>query len=154
MFKKVMLALVLVALSTGCLGRSALTQKLKRGNLSLTENRYGREGIFLGLQVLWVYRICTIADLLVFNSVEFWSGENPINGASPMVDIPLSKVKEMGFNDVERARVERLTANDAKLYLEFEDGDRITLDVTRENENYTVSYLGKEFFRGELKDSV
>lgn len=154
MVRKVLLALLLVTVSTGCLGRAALTKKVKQANLEVTENRYGREGIFLGLSVLWVYRVCTVLDLLVFNSIEFWSGENPINGASPLVDVPMSQVKEMGLNDVDRARIERVSANDAKLYLEFKSGDNITLDVTREDKKYTVSFLGKEVFKGELKDSM
>lgn len=154
MVKKAMIALLLVAMSTGCLGRSALTQKVKKTNLSLTENRNGREAIFLGFQVFWVYRICTILDLLVFNSIEFWSGSNPISGESPLVDIPLSEAQKMGFNEIEKAQIERLTANEAKLHLDFANGDELTFDVIRENENYTVSYRGKEFFKGVLKDSL
>lgn len=154
MVRKVLLALLLVTVSTGCLGRAALTKKVKQVNLSATENRYGREGIFLGLSILWVYRVCTVLDLLVFNSIEFWSGENPINGASPLVDVPMDQVKQMGLNEVDRARIERLSANDAKLYLEFKNGDNITLDVIREDKEYAVSFLGKEVFKGELKDSI
>ncbi len=154
MVKKAMVALLLVAMTTGCLGRSALTTKAKKVNLSVVENRYGREGIFLAMQVLWVYRICTVLDLLVFNSIEFWSGKNIISGQSPLVDIPLSEAKEIGFNEVNKAQVQRLTANEAKLHLDFNNGDKLTFDVIRENENYTVSYRGKEFFSGVVNDST
>jgi hypothetical protein len=153
MVKKVMIALLLVAMTTGCLGRSALSTKVKKVNLSVVENRYGREGIFLALNVFWVYRICTVLDLLVFNSIEFWSGENIISGQSPVVDIPMSEAEQMGFNEINKAQIQRLTANEAKLYLDFNNGDKLTFDVIRENENYTVSYRGKEFFTGVINDS-
>lgn len=117
----------------------------------MTEHRWGREGVFIGLHLIWVYRIATICDLLVFNSIEFWSGENPINGKSALVDMPMDEVqKKFGFNDVESAKVERLSATEAKLYLRFTDGDRLTFDVTREQENYTISYLGREFFKNTI----
>jgi hypothetical protein len=54
-------------------GQSGLSEKLKQTNLEITQNRYGREGIFFVLNVVWIYRICTILDLLIFNSIEFWS---------------------------------------------------------------------------------
>jgi hypothetical protein len=153
MVKKAMVALLLVAMTTGCMGRSALSTKAKKVNLTVVENRYGREGIFLAMNVLWVYRICTVLDLLVFNSIEFWSGKNIISGQSPLVDLPMSAVEQMGFNEIDKAQIQRLTANEAKLHLDFNNGDEVTFNVIRENENYTVSYRGKEFFKGVINDS-
>lgn len=154
MLRGVIAALLLVAMTTGCLGRNGLTRKVKKFNLSVTENRWGREGTFLGLQVLWVYRICTVLDLLVFNSIEFWSGENPINGESPIVDLPMSEVEKISFNDVEKARIQRLSSTEAKLYLDFQNGDELTFDVLRTDETYTIGYQGREFFQGQIKDAI
>jgi hypothetical protein len=32
--------------------------------------------------ILPVYGLCTLGDALIFNSIEFWGGENPIQKAS------------------------------------------------------------------------
>lgn len=151
MFKTFLAALTLVPVLTGCLGNMGLTGKVKEFNLEATEHRWGREGIFLGFQVFYVYRVCALLDLLVFNSIEFWSGENPINGKSPVVDIPMEAVEKMGMPDVAKAQIERIDEHTAKLYLEFYNDDKLTMDVLRTEDSYTVSYLGKKFFEGKVQ---
>jgi len=145
-----MCALVLVAFSSGCLGTNGLGGRVKKFNLEATENRWGREGIFLLLNVAWIYRICAVLDLFIFNSVEFWSGENPINGKQPLVDLPQSEVQKIGLEDIERAQVERVAENRAKLHLDFRNGDRMGFDVVRDGDDYTVSYRDRVFFTGKV----
>jgi hypothetical protein len=150
MVKKILLIVLAVTMLSGCMGHGALTQKVVIMNLKATEHKWGREGIFLGLWIVPVYPICFFLDIIIFNSIEFWSGENSLNGKSPVVDLPMAAVQKMGFNDVNRARVERLTANNANLHIDFNNGDSATFDVIREDKNYTISYCGIEFYRGTL----
>jgi hypothetical protein len=150
--KKLLLFLLTPLVFTGCMGTSGLTGKVKKFNLEVVEHRWAREGTFLALNILWVYRVCSILDLLVFNSIEFWSGENPINGKSPLVDLPMETVQKMGMNDVQKAQIERLNASNAKMYIHFDNGDKLSFDVVREESNYTVSYLGKKFFTGSINN--
>ena len=155
MLRRTSLALALLAVASGsvsggCLGTSALSGKLKKFNLEATENRWGREGIFFALNVLWIQRLCTVFDLFIFNSIEFWSGRNVINGKSPLVDVPASQVEKMGFKDLDRAQVELVSQNDAKLRLGFKNGDHMAFDVHRDQATYTVSYLGRVFFQGNI----
>lgn len=157
--KRSPLALALVSvlsasMSTGCMGTSGLSGNLKEFNLEVVENRYGREGIFFVLNVVWVYRICTILDLFIFNSIEFWSGKNPLNGKSPLVDVPMSEVEKIGFRDLERAQVELVAEDAAKLHLDFRNGDHMAFDVIRDEDGYTVSYLGRVFFEGKVEPAA
>jgi hypothetical protein len=151
MVKRAIAAVALCLMSAGCMGTQGLGGQVKKFNLTVVENRWGREGVFLALNVLWVYRICTVLDLFIFNSIEFWSGSNPINGKKPLVDVPPSEVQKMGFNEINKAQVERLSESEAKLYLDFESGDRMSLDVVRDGESYAVSYLGRVLFEGKLQ---
>jgi hypothetical protein len=150
MLKRLVLAIVLVAMCTGCLGRGALNREVKKLNLNAVENRWGREGIYFGLQALWVYRVCTVLDLFIFNSIEFWSGKNPINGGGALAELPLSQVEKIGFREIEGARVALLSGNEAKLQLHFQNGDRMTFDVLRHDADYTISYQGRVFFQGKI----
>ena len=143
----VILALMMLG---GCMGHSALTSKVLRWNLETAESRWGREGVFLGLWITLVYPICAVLDLLIFNSIEFWTGENSLNGKSPVVDMPKAEVRKLGMNGVDRARVERLSETKANLYIDFTNGDSATFDVIRDDSNYSVSYLGVEFYSGTL----
>jgi hypothetical protein len=71
--------MVLLA-SPGCFGRFAMTGAVRKFNLDLTTDQWGREIAFVALYIIPVYPFCATADLLVVNSIEFWSEENPING--------------------------------------------------------------------------
>jgi hypothetical protein len=134
----------------GCMGRNALVGKVMKWNLETADSRWGREGVFVGLWITLVYPICAVLDLLIFNSIEFWSGENNLNGKSPVVDMPKEEVQKLGFNGVERAQVERLSSTTANLHIDFTNGDTATFDVLRTDSNYSVSYLGVEFYTGSI----
>jgi hypothetical protein len=151
MIKRTIAALLLASSLTGCMGHNALTAKALKFNLSATEARWGREGLFVGMFIIPIYPIFKLLDLLIFNSIEFWAGENPLNGRSPLVDIPKSDLHKLGLENVELAQVERLDEHRASLFVEFDDGDRVTFDVVRDRDTYTISYAGVEFFRGHLE---
>ncbi|VGO23446.1 DUF3332 family protein [Pontiella sulfatireligans] len=150
---KTISGLLAAMMFSGCMGHNALTQKVVKWNLETAESRWGREGIFVGLWITLVYPICAFLDLLVFNSIEFWSGENNLNGKSPVVDMPKEEVQKLGLHQVDRARVERLTDTSANLYIDFENGDSATFDVIRTGSSYAVSYRGVEFYQGKVSDS-
>jgi hypothetical protein len=75
-------ALVLVAavgaLSAGCFGKFQLTRKLYEINQSIDE-KYVRSA------VTWIfvipYAVTGLLDFVLFNVIEFWTGENPVAGA-------------------------------------------------------------------------
>jgi hypothetical protein len=150
MVKRAIAALAIAAMSTACIGTSGLTGKVKKFNLTVVENRYGREGVFLGFQLLYVYRVCLALDLLIFNSIEFWTGTNPINGKSALAEVPVSQAEKIGFNEVDRAWAELASDHEAKLHVHFLNGDRMTFDVLRDERAYTVSYMGRVFYEGTI----
>lgn len=63
-------------LTTSCVGSFALFNKLASWNKSATNSKFLNEIIFLVISP--AYSICTFADVLVLNSIEFWSGKNPL----------------------------------------------------------------------------
>ena len=74
--KKVILTLVTGAvLTTSCVGSFGLFNKLLDWNKGLS-NKFVNELVFLVISP--VYGICGAVDVLVLNSVEFWTGSNPL----------------------------------------------------------------------------
>ena len=65
-------------LFTSCIGSFSAFNGLRDWNESITDSKFGNELIFLALWVIPVYQFATVGDLLIFNSIEFWGGENPI----------------------------------------------------------------------------
>ena len=80
----VVILALLLALSltmSSCLGSLALTNKVRVWNRQIS-NKFINELVYVGLWIVPVYETCFISDILVLNSIEFWSGKNPINSAS------------------------------------------------------------------------
>ena len=75
------IALVLVAavgaLSAGCFGKFQLTRKVYDINQSIDE-KYVRSAATWIFVIVQVYTVAALVDLIVFNVMEFWTGENPI----------------------------------------------------------------------------
>lgn len=63
-------------LLTGCIGKFALTDKVYSWNQKVDSNRWVNEIIFIPM--LFVYGITLTADGILFNSIDWWTGSNPI----------------------------------------------------------------------------
>ena len=72
-------ALALTVLGSSCLGPNNAFNGLTVWNKKVTDNKWANEGIFLVLNIIPVYAVFLIGDYIIFNSIEFWGGKNPID---------------------------------------------------------------------------
>lgn len=70
---------------TSCIGSFSLTNKLLSWNRQVGP-KFVNELVFFAFWVLPVYEISALADVLVLNSIEFWSGDNPLTASTKAVD--------------------------------------------------------------------
>jgi hypothetical protein len=72
--------LAILPLASACFGSFGLTRKVYGFNSRISQDKWGREGVFLLLNIPFipVYGLATMFDSLFFNSVEFWTGETLI----------------------------------------------------------------------------
>jgi hypothetical protein len=73
--------------TTACYGPFNLTKSLHKWNGQIkgtgqVTDKWMHELIFLGLVILPVYEFAALGDALIFNSIEFWTGNNPIKVGS------------------------------------------------------------------------
>lgn len=76
--------LSLVALSlqmTGCFGKFSLTRAMWDFNKNISGNKFVQWAVFLVMVIVPVYGVGVLVDSLVINSIEFWTGENPVSSA-------------------------------------------------------------------------
>ncbi|MEN8182986.1 MAG: DUF3332 family protein [Myxococcota bacterium] len=72
---------VFLPISTvGCFGKFQLTRTVYDWNQRFDENKWIRWFAFLGLAI-FPYPTSLLIDMLFANTVEFWTGENPITAA-------------------------------------------------------------------------
>lgn len=81
----IILTLASAMLSTSCIGSFSLTNKLLSWNKSI-DNKFVNEVVFFAFWVLPVYEVTVLADALVLNSIEFWSGSNPVAKGTKVVE--------------------------------------------------------------------
>ena len=70
-------ALMGSTLLPSCIGSFTLTNKLLAWNKQIS-NKFVNELVFFAFWILPVYEVSALADVVVLNSIEFWSGENPV----------------------------------------------------------------------------
>lgn len=68
-----------------CIGSFSLTNHVLDWNQQIG-SKFVNELVFFAFWVLPVYEVTSIADLLVLNSIEFWSGNNPMSASTQAID--------------------------------------------------------------------
>ena len=78
--KKALIACALAfGLTTSCLGPDNLYHSVKNWNAELSDMDWVNELVFLGMTIIPVYGIALFADVLVFNTVTYWTGNDTIS---------------------------------------------------------------------------
>lgn len=78
--KKISLCLIfsfLFSLFTGCYGKFQLTRKVYEIN-SNVQDKFLRSAVTWAFVIIPVYGVAALLDFVLFNTVEFWTGKNPI----------------------------------------------------------------------------
>ncbi|MBP3298858.1 MAG: DUF3332 domain-containing protein [Muribaculaceae bacterium] len=115
---------------TSCIGSFSLTNKVLSWNNSVG-NKFVNELVFVAFWILPVYEVTSIADLLVLNSIEFWSGSNPVACGTKAID-------------TENGRY--LVKCDGKGYdvINETSGESVRLDFIEEDNAWAVNIDGEE----------
>ena len=110
--------------TTACYGPFNVTKSLHRWNGQIKGNdpvadKWMRELVFLGLVILPVYEFAALGDAIIFNSIEFWTGNNP--------------VKVSGEGDESRTRVAQV--GDTTIAVAFaSDGNSASVSYSKEGQ--------------------
>ena len=72
-------------LFSSCIGSFSLTHSVLNWNKEVG-NKFVNELVFVAFWILPVYEVTALADLLVLNSIEFWTGDNPVQASTKVID--------------------------------------------------------------------
>lgn len=134
MKKKYLSVALVVALAgsmmfSSCIGSFSLTNKLLDWNNNIS-SKFVNELVFIAFCIVPVYEVAALADVLVINSIEFWSGSNPVAQGTKVID-----GKDGRY----------LVECDGKGYtIKSEiDGSVVRLDYTEEDKSWSVTANGE-----------
>ena len=77
--------------TTACFGSFPIIRKVYHWNLGVHDNKWVRWLVFVLINIIPVYAASAIFDMVFSNSVEFWTGRNPMAlapGATKLVEGP------------------------------------------------------------------
>ncbi len=146
-------AAVIAASLSGCIGSNAVTGYVMKFNLEVVDNRYARGGVNILLAP--VYGLAIAADYIVFNSLEFWTGKNPLNGKPHIFDSKLDtkfKINDdldpslqdapvapiSNLRSIETGTMQQIDADTIQMDIVYNNGEKAVLTGVREGKS--VSY--------------
>ncbi len=116
---------------SSCIGSFALTNRVINWNKQVG-SKFVNELVFFAFWVLPVYEVTSLADLLVVNSIEFWSGNNPVSASTKAIDTESGRY---------------LVACDGKGYTVSCEttGESFRLDFNTEDQTWSLGLDGKSY---------
>lgn len=108
-------------LSSGCYGPFYLTRKVWEFN-GQVGGKWANEVVFIAMHIIPVYGVAELADGIIFNSIEFWGGTNPM--APTAKDETSVQTKQIARGD-DAARVSKISGPDGEQLLieQFHKGE-------------------------------
>lgn len=123
--------LTLCIMGSSCIGSHALFNKLSAWNKGASDNKFINELICFAMWVIPVYQISLLGDVIVFNSIEFWTGSNPMANVGSVKNVKGSDGKEYCIK----------TEKDG--YKISQDGKSVDLKFNEKDQSWNVESNGK-----------
>ena len=139
-----------------CIGSFSLTNKVLTWNRQVS-NKFVNELVFFAFWVLPVYEVTMAADLLVINSIEFWSGNKPLEANNQVIDSENGQyfiaVNETGYDIIgpDGKHIQFIYDKDSNLW-SFSSENFEKIDFLKFEDENTIKILDKtgEFIDVEL----
>ena len=123
----VALAAFLPLATAGCFGKFRLVKKTYKFNQEVSPDKWIQWFVFLVITIIPIYGLALVIDALFANSVEFWTGENPIMAGHPVTRTALGPNGELATATFRASGVVDLVVTET-------DGTVHTLQFVREGE--------------------
>lgn len=129
-------------LCSSCIGSFSAWNSLKDWNMGIGHKAVN-ELVFLAFHIIPVYEVAYLADVLVLNSIEFWSGSNP------MADVGTEKVihgedgEYLVRTNEDGYTITKLDEVDHPLNLVY-DAEKCTWNVVAEGKTYELMTMNED----------
>ena len=116
------IAMATALFASGCYGPFNLTRRLYQWNGQIN-GKWEKEFVFLVLAYVPVYGLTVFGDAVIFNSMEFWTGNNPVDPPGTMRRSALPQTKRIARGDAEAILSYRPTPQGASVVIQqFQHG--------------------------------
>lgn len=126
-------------LMTSCIGSHAAFNKVLDWNQSVS-NKWVNEILYFAMWCVPVYEISLLADMWVFNTIEFWSGSNPI-AAGTVKHVKGSDGREYAITTLKDGY--KVEQSDRSMELKFDEKTQ-TWSVVADGKSHKLMTLKKD----------
>lgn len=141
-------ALASSLLFSSCIGSFGLSNKLLDWNRNI-DSKFVNELVFVAFWIVPVYEVSMLADILVLNSIEFWSGSNPVADTGKVKKVETKdgtyaiKTQENGYQIQKEGEDKKvnLVFNEAEQSWNVEANGEMTKLLKFTGENEVLMYL-------------
>lgn len=127
---------------TSCIGSFGLTNKLLNWNHGI-DSKFVNELVFIAFHIIPVYEISVLADILVINSIEFWSGSNPVADAGSVKTVNTENGVYTVETKTDGYHIEKEGEEDSAVDLVYNSADN-SWDVKANGEVHKLLKYGEE----------
>lgn len=124
---------------SSCIGSHALFNKVLDWNQSVN-NKWVNEILYLAMWLVPVYEVSLLADMWIFNTIEFWSGSNPI-AAGTVKHVKGSDGREYAITTTQEGY--RIEQSDRSMELKFDEKTQ-TWSVVADGKSHKLVTLKKD----------
>lgn len=142
-----------IGMTTACYGPFNLTRTLHKwngqvGKAGEVEAKWMQELVFFPLAFLQIYTFAALGDAIVFNSIQFWTGDNPIKLTDGGED---GRTKVARVGDV-TVTMTFASDNSSARATYVKDGQVFrTAEIVRDGDSYRVlDGNGRHLYSGEV----
>jgi len=124
-------------LFNSCYGPFRLTNKLYTWN-GTVGSKWANEGVFFAFAIIPVYGVTIFLDAIIFNSIEFWGGKNPISMVEGEEEMQIVRSGNQEFlitATKDKFRIEQLKGEQA--------GEIAEIIFAPEEHSCYLNYMGK-----------
>lgn len=136
-------ALMLAAgmLLGGCYGPFYLVRKVHKFNGEVSDNKWVVEVVYLVCSWLPVYGLAAAADAIIFNSIEFWTGNNPLAETADAQGVRATKRIVRGETETVLQRV-ATPEGDQLFVAQYVKGEPVNRLRIQQQDGGTIAYNG------------
>ncbi len=127
--------------SSACFGSFQATRKLYAFNKGVGD-KWIVEVVFLAMNIIPIYGLAAMGDAIIFNSVEFWTGDNP-----------MASVSTTGMQDGRNLRQTRVVNGDERAVIleEIKAGAVLSTTTISHKEGSDIVSLETKFADGRVE---
>jgi len=114
-----------------CIGSFSLFNKLSAWNQTVDEDKWVNELVFFALAAVQVYTVALLADAFVLNSIEFWTGSNPVTA---------DQTKQV---ETENGLFTITTSADGHKIQSEESGEMVEFRFNKEENSWSLEAMGE-----------